>query len=145
MNEIPKFAAPRSVTTGPIAGSRKVYAAPKGRADIRVPFREIALSDPSEASVRVYDPSGPYTESDITIDLANGLKPVREAWIEARNFAEVQPRAIKPEDNGNVSADHLAPLFVPLTRITCAQATPANRRHPVRIQASRRDSSIPKR
>ena len=32
MNEIPKFAAPRTVTTGPIAGSRKVYAAPKGRA-----------------------------------------------------------------------------------------------------------------
>ena len=115
MNEIPKFAAPRSVTTGPIAGSRKVYAAANGRADIRVPFREIALSDPSEAPVRVYDPSGPYTESNITIDLANGLKPVREAWIEARNFAEVQPRAIKPEDNGNVSADHLAPLC-PATR-----------------------------
>ena len=48
MNEIPKFAAPRSVTTGPIAGSRKVYAAPEGRADIRVPFREITLSDPRE-------------------------------------------------------------------------------------------------
>ena len=115
MNEIPKFAAPRSVTTGPIAGSRKVYAAPKGHADIRVPFREIALSDPSEASVRVYDPSGPYTESNAAIDLTQGLKPVREAWIEARNFAVTQPRAIKPEDNGNVSADHLAPLC-PATR-----------------------------
>jgi phosphomethylpyrimidine synthase len=110
MNEIPKFAAPRSVTTGPIAGSRKVYAAPSGRGDIRVPFREVALSDPNEAPVRVYDPSGPYTESNVTIDLANGLKPVREAWIEARDFAEVQPRAIKPEDNGNVSEDRLAPL-----------------------------------
>jgi phosphomethylpyrimidine synthase len=110
MNEIPKFAAPRTVTTGPIVGSRKVYAAPSGRADIRVPFREITLSDPNEAPVRVYDPSGPYTESDITIDLASGLKPVREAWIEARDFAVVQPRAIKPEDNGNVSADRLAPL-----------------------------------
>ena len=83
---------------------------PSGRADIRVPFREIALSDPNEAPVRVYDPSGPYTESDIAIDLASGLKPVREAWIEARNFAVAQPRAIKPEDNGNVSADRLAPL-----------------------------------
>jgi phosphomethylpyrimidine synthase len=110
MNEIPKFAAPRTVTTGPIVGSRKVYAAPSGRADIRVPFREITLSDPNEAPVRVYDPSGPYTESDITIDLASGLKPVREAWIEARDFALVQPRAIKPEDNGNVSDDRLAPL-----------------------------------
>jgi len=73
MNEAPKFAAPRSVTTGPIAGSRKVYAAPTGRADISVPFREIALSDPGEAPVRVYDPSGPYTESNAAIDLAEGL------------------------------------------------------------------------
>ena len=110
MNEIPKFAAPQTVTTGPITGSRKVYASPSGRADIRVPFREIALSDPSEAPVRVYDPSGPYTESHIAIDLAAGLEPVREAWIEARNFAITQPRPIKPEDNGNVSADRLAPL-----------------------------------
>ena len=110
MNEIPKFAAPRTVTTGPIAGSRKVYSALGARADIRVPFREIALSDRNEAAVRVYDPSGPYTESNAAIDLAEGLPSVREAWIEARRFAAAEPRALKPEDNGNVSADHLAPL-----------------------------------
>ena len=58
MNERPKIkapAAPESVTTGPIAGSHKVYASPKGHADIRVPFREIALTDPNEPPVRVYD------------------------------------------------------------------------------------------
>ena len=110
MNEIPKFAAPRSVTTGPIAASRKVYASLKGSAGIRIPFREIALSDQNEAPVRVYDPSGPYTESDAIIDLAAGLPSVREAWIEARGLAVTEPRAIKPEDNGNVSADRLAPL-----------------------------------
>ena len=37
---------PQSVTTGPIQGSRKVYASPAGRPDIRVPLREIALSYP---------------------------------------------------------------------------------------------------
>ena len=110
MNEIPKFAAPRSVTTGPIAGSHKVYASLKGSAGIRVPFREIALSDQNEAPVRVYDPSGPYTESNAIIDLAAGLPSVREAWIEARGLAVTEPRAIKPEDNGNVSTDRLAPL-----------------------------------
>src|SRR6202142_3341430 len=110
MNEIPKFAAPRTVTTGPIIGSRKVYATHKGNIDIRIPFREIALSDPNEAPVRVYDPSGPYTESNAAIDLAAGMKPVREAWVEARNFAEARPRASKPEDNGNFSTDRLAPL-----------------------------------
>src|SRR5271166_1648423 len=115
MNEIPKFAAPQSVTTGPITGSRKVYAAPKGRPDIRVPFREIALGDPGEPPVRVYDPSGPYTETAAPIDLAEGLPPVREAWIEARGLAAAKARAIRPEDNGAVSADHLAPLC-PATR-----------------------------
>ncbi len=110
MNEIPKFAAPQSVTTGPIVGSRKVYASPKGRADLRVPFREIALSDPNEPPVRVYDPSGPYTESAARIDLDNGLAPVRESWIAARGFAVVEGRSIRPEDNGVVTADHLAPL-----------------------------------
>src|SRR4029077_18232223 len=90
--------------------SRKVYAALEGRADIRVPFREIVLSDPNEARVRVYDPSGPYTESGMALDLAKGRPSVREAWIEPRGFAAAQPRAVKPEDNGNVSTDHLAPL-----------------------------------
>src|SRR5215469_5237557 len=107
MNEIPKFAAPRSVTTGPIAGSRKVYASYKDRADVRVPFREIALSDPNEAPVRVYDPSGPYTETGVAIDLGAGLPSVREAWIDKRGFAAAKARGIKPEDNGNVPADHL--------------------------------------
>src|SRR5271165_754810 len=115
MNEIPKFAAPHDVTTGPVAGSRKVYASPKGRPDIRVPFREIALSDPKEAPVRVYDPSGPYSESAVRIDLADGLPPAREAWIVARGYAATEGRAIRPEDNGVVSADHLTPLC-PATR-----------------------------
>jgi len=115
MNEIPKFAAPETVTTGPIVGSRKVYAAPKGRPDIRVPFREIALSDPNEPPVRVYDPSGPYTEGAAGIDLAQGLAPVREAWIAARGYSAIEGRAIRPEDNGAVSADHVAPLC-PATR-----------------------------
>ncbi|HLW91124.1 MAG TPA: phosphomethylpyrimidine synthase ThiC, partial [Roseiarcus sp.] len=101
--------APESVTTGPIAGSRKIYAAPKARPDIRVPFREIGLSDASEPPIRVYDPSGPYTEADARIDLAKGLKPVREAWIAARGFKPVEGRAVRPEDNGNVSDDRLVP------------------------------------
>src|SRR5208283_3308729 len=118
MNEIAsssKFTAPRTVTTGPIIGSRKVYAAPEGHPDIRVPFREIALGDPNEPAVRVYDPSGPYTESATPIDLANGLPPVREAWIAARGYSAIDGRAIRPEDNGDVSADRLAPLC-PATR-----------------------------
>jgi phosphomethylpyrimidine synthase len=101
------LAIPQSVTTGPIAGSRKVYAAPSSHPDMRVPFREIALSDAGEAPVRVYDPSGPYTEIDAHIDLRQGLPCVREAWIAARGIASVAGRAVKPEDNGNVAAERL--------------------------------------
>jgi len=110
MNEMPKFAAPQSVTTGPIAGSRKAYASPEGRPDIRVPFREIALSGAKEPPVRVYDPSGPYTEEAPQVDLTKGLSAVRESWIAARGYLTAEGRAIKPEDNGNVSAERLAPL-----------------------------------
>ena len=106
---------PQSVTTGPIVGSHKVYAAPKSHPDMRVPLREITLSDPLEPPVRVYDPSGPYTETDARIDLAAGLPAVREAWIAARGFDIVEGRAVKPEDNGNVSTDRLAP-HCPATR-----------------------------
>ncbi|MFF8800383.1 MULTISPECIES: phosphomethylpyrimidine synthase ThiC [unclassified Methylobacterium] len=98
---------PASVTTGPVQGSRKVYAEAPGRPDIRVPYREIALSDPKEAPVRVYDPSGPYTETDAAIDLEKGLPAAREPWIVKRGYAAVQPRAVKPEDNGFAAADKL--------------------------------------
>src|ERR1700730_8904581 len=81
---------PQSVTTGPIAGSHKIYAAPKSHPAMLVPLREILLSDPLEPPVRVYDPSGPYTETDARIDLAAGLPAVREAWIAARGFGLVE-------------------------------------------------------
>jgi phosphomethylpyrimidine synthase len=106
--ETPK-GLPQSVTTGPIEGSRKVYAAPAGRPDIRVPFREIVLTDPNEPPVRVYDPSGPYTETDSGIDLNKGLPLVREPWIASRGYAAVAPRAVRPEDNGNISPEKLVP------------------------------------
>ncbi len=99
---------PQTVTTGPIAGSRKVYAAWPGRPDIRAPFREIALSPGcGEPPVRVYDASGPYTDAAFTPDLAAGLPPARP-WLATRAGLEAyEGRAIRPEDNGNVSEDGL--------------------------------------
>jgi phosphomethylpyrimidine synthase len=100
-------AAPDSVTTGPIFGSRKVYAEPRAFPGLKVPFREIRLTDPNEPPVRVYDPSGPYTETDAPIDLAKGLPQVRREWLAKRGLETVTPRAVKPEDNGNVSPEKL--------------------------------------
>ena len=77
-----KDVAPPKVTTGPLAGSRKIYSSPQGHDDVRVPFREIALTD--GASFQVYDTSGPYTDADAAIDVQRGLPPLRAGWIAAR-------------------------------------------------------------
>jgi phosphomethylpyrimidine synthase len=75
------------VTTGALPASRKIYSMPEGRADLRVPLREIGLSDGT--SFRVYDTSGPYTDPDADIDVWRGLPPLRAPWIEARSGGPV--------------------------------------------------------
>ncbi len=104
-------ARPSTVTTGAIAGSRKIYTSPEAHPHLSVPFREIAL-DPSarEAPYRAYDTSGPYTDPALTIDLEAGLPPVRRDWIARRGFARLDARAVKPEDNGGAVGDRLVPL-----------------------------------
>ncbi len=91
---------PETVTTGPITGSRKLYVTVDDEAKIRVPVREIAISDPNEPPVRVYDSSGLYTETEAKIDLANGIAGQRETWIAKRGLPAVEARAVRPEDNG---------------------------------------------
>jgi len=98
-------AAPLSVTTGPIGGSRKVYVSPPAHPSLRVPVREIALDDPLAPVLHVYDPSGPYTDDTVRIDLAAGLPPVRDAWIAARGFPTIDGRPSRPEDNGGIGPD----------------------------------------
>ena len=80
--------------TTPFAKSRKVYVE-GSRPDIRVPFREISLSDTPSAfgaeknpPVVVYDTSGPYTDPTISIDIRNGLPALRTGWIMERGDVE---------------------------------------------------------
>lgn len=90
------------VTTGPLPGSRKIYVPSDRFPDVKVAMREVAL-DPSanEPPVRIYDPSGPYTDPLATIDIAQGLPPLRRAWTLARGDVEEYPgRDVQPEDNG---------------------------------------------
>ena len=65
------------------------------RPDIRVPYREITLSPTKHgdrveqnAPLPVYDTSGPFTDPTTEVDLAQGLTPLRKAWIEERNDTE---------------------------------------------------------
>lgn len=102
-------AAPQTVTTGPIIGSRKIYVAAPEHPDMRVPFREVVLTTDTEPPVRIYDPSGPYTETDAKIDLNAGLVQPRRAWLDARGFEVVAGRTVTAADNGNISAEQLVP------------------------------------
>ncbi|MFJ5446763.1 phosphomethylpyrimidine synthase ThiC [Methylobacillus methanolivorans] len=76
------------------ANSRKIYVE-GSRPDIRVPFREISLSDTPSAfgaeknpPVVVYDTSGPYTDPAVNIDIRNGLPALRAGWIDERTDTE---------------------------------------------------------
>ena len=87
------------ITREPISGSRKVYVAHEEYQDIRVPMREISLTDGS--SVTVYDTSGPYTDSNQEIDVHQGLPDIRSTWITQRDDSEVyEGRPVQAEDNG---------------------------------------------
>ena len=102
------------VATGAIPGSRKVQQVGSLWPDIRVPFREVAVHpSANEPPVTLYDPSGPYTDPAIEIDINRGLPRTREPWVVSRGDVEIvsNPRQVRPEDNGGASGVHLAPAF----------------------------------
>src|SRR5215471_14122307 len=102
-----------AVTTGPLPSSRKIFSNPDAAADLKVPLREIILSEGAgEPNLPVYDTSGPYTDPNVTIDVNSGLPRNRIAWVRERGgVEEYEGRTIKPEDNGNVGAAHAAKAF----------------------------------
>ena len=108
----PNIATPK-VTTGPLPASRKIHARPDAAPDLKVPLREIVLSEGAgEPNLPVYDTSGPYTDPAAVIDVEQGLPRARAAWVKERGgVEEYQGRPLKPVDNGNVSGKHLARAF----------------------------------
>ncbi|NMM07933.1 phosphomethylpyrimidine synthase ThiC [Polaromonas sp.] len=92
------------MTRTPFPGSRKIYLAGTDYgygADIRVPFREVTLTDTmvqegageprreANPPLRLYDPSGVYTDPAAPIDITRGLTPMRAAWIKQRADTEL--------------------------------------------------------
>jgi len=99
MNANPKFLSATAhvdeAAVKPLPSSRKVFVA-GSRDDIQVPMREISQGDtPASFGAEpnpplfVYDTSGPYTDPSAVIDIRNGLKPLRERWIEERADTEL--------------------------------------------------------
>ncbi|MBI1213002.1 MAG: phosphomethylpyrimidine synthase ThiC [Alphaproteobacteria bacterium] len=90
--------APAEVTTGSLPASRKVFVAGDRHPSIRVPVREIDLHPTAkEPPVRVYDPSGPYTDPNATIDISRGLPTLRAPWIARRKTTEIEAPFVSNE------------------------------------------------
>ena len=88
--------------------SRKVYMT-GSRPDLRVPLREIRMSDTRKAdetieenpSILVYDTSGPMTDPNYELDLEKGLPALREQWINERSDTEsYESRGFQTGDDG---------------------------------------------
>ncbi len=94
------------IITEQFPASKKVYEKGTIHPDVRVPMREISLTNGE--SIRVYDTTGPYTDPDVKIDVLRGLPQVRTQWIEDRQDTEsIIGRSFKPEDDGyDVFKDH---------------------------------------
>ena len=85
-----------------LPASQKVYIQ-GSQDDIRVPFREITLTDTpiglaqggkkdgfiKNEPILVYDTSGVYTDPTVQIDLNRGLPKLRKRWIDERDDTEI--------------------------------------------------------
>ena len=98
------FASLLARARDPFPASRKAYIAGALHPDLRVPVRDIALTNGEQVSV--YDTSGPYTDPQAQIDVRKGLASVRGRWIAARGDTEhYEGRAPVALDDGQKSED----------------------------------------
>lgn len=107
-----KTSASVGITRTPLPASEKIYLPSENMPSVKVPMRQIALTNGDK--VPVYDCSGPYTDPNVSIDVHKGLANVRSEWLTQRNDTEsYEARIILPEDNGHKDADKAFQFFNP--------------------------------
>ena len=94
-----RFAELLAQAREPFPASRKAYVPGALHPGIRVPVREVSLSNGEV--VTLYDTSGPYTDPSADVDVRRGLAAVRADWIARRGDTEAyEGRAALPVDDG---------------------------------------------
>ncbi|MBV8862419.1 MAG: phosphomethylpyrimidine synthase ThiC [Mycobacterium sp.] len=118
-----------SVTTGPIAGSSKIYRKLDGVPGAHVPFRRVDLSNGQHFDL--YDTSGPYTDPAAVIDVTAGLPP-RPGVIRDRGTQLQRARAgeITAEMAFIAAREDLAAELVRDEVARGRAVIPANHNHP---------------
>ena len=88
-----------TLTREPFPASHKVHVSGQVHPELRVPMRDVTLSDGQVATL--YDTSGPYTDPSAAINVRHGLADLRSRWIEARGDTEIYTgRVRQPLDDG---------------------------------------------
>ena len=82
---------------------------------IRVPRRAVTLTDGTVHTL--YDTSGPYTDSESSLDIRRGLQPLRERWIAARNDTIELDRATSLYRRGREAMSELDVVRFPSPRL----------------------------
>ena len=125
-----------AIPTGERPGSRKVYQPGVLWPDIRVPFREVAVHpSANEPPVTIYDPSGPYTDPNVKIDIDQGLARTREPWVVSRGDVEIgfqQVSELLPIPGVDFVGE-IPPPYQKVTIFSVGQAT--NSKSPAAAQA----------
>ncbi len=102
-----RFAELLAQSRQPFPASTKSYLSGSIHPELRVPVRDIALTNGEQVSV--YDTSGPYTDPSVTIDVRSGLPSIRGSWIEARGDSEyyVGRQRVALDDGGKRGEEDL--------------------------------------
>lgn len=123
----------------PLPGSRKVYLSGEQYPELRIPVREISLTN--QESFFVYDTSGPYTDCAYQTDVERGLPLIRPAvsTAEETQLSAARRGIITPEmeyaairENQNRSGQGYQPITAEFVRAEIASGRaiiPANIRH----------------
>jgi phosphomethylpyrimidine synthase len=132
------------MTISPFEMSRRIYASGDWLPVIAVPLRQIEQSQTRHADgtetpnppILVYDTSGPWGDPALTLDIREGIPPVRRPWILDRgDVAEINGRQVHPQDDGYLSQVH--------ANKAQKGAFPGLRRRPLRASASHPVTQLP--
>ncbi|QLY34960.1 phosphomethylpyrimidine synthase ThiC [Nocardia huaxiensis] len=124
-----------TVTTGPIQGSVKHYEQVEADGTtLRIPVRRINLTNGEHFDV--YDTSGPYTDSEATIDLEGGLPKLRDEWAKPEidgprtQLAWARAGIVTKEMHYIAAREGVSPELVREEVAAGRAVIPANHKHP---------------
>ncbi|MBC9798488.1 phosphomethylpyrimidine synthase ThiC [Sinomicrobium weinanense] len=115
----------QAITRAPLPNSKKIYVPGTLYPDIRVPMREITLSDTKNSltgaseknpPVTIYDTSGPFTDPEIDIEVEKGIPPVRSQWIASRDDVDQLSQFSSEYSNKRLNDQELHSLRFPHIR-----------------------------